>query len=569
MPGKVKLEYRDVSFAYRGQKKFALQRIDFSVSEGETVALLGRSGAGKSTFVRCASGLVPRFYGGAYAGEVLVEGDSIRGRRVAELADKVGTLFQDFESQLFSTNVRLECAFGMENLGIDRKTMVRRIDAVGKLVGISHLMDREPQSLSGGQKQRLAFASILCLDPSILLCDEPTTDLDPQGRSDLFRVLTRLRGENHAIVVVESDTERLLDFDRVVVLTDGCKAAEGPPSEVLGDVGLCRKNGLAVPQLFEVFAGLGLAQRPIHVRDAVTILKREGFAALSAPLHPAREDPQPPLDRGVPAVITIDGLHFSYIPGVPVLRGISLELGEGEYLAILGSNGSGKTTLVKHMIGLLSAQSGRVLLRGEPVEKIERTVLGRKIGFVFQNPDHMLFAATAFEEIAFGLRNFGFSSDEISRKTKWALEVVGLAGLESVDPFTMTKGDRQKLAVACVLACDPELIILDEPTTGLGMEERLRMMELLDELHHAGRTIIIITHSMEIAAVHARRIVVLESGAVIADRSPRGVFGSPDLLNRAGLEMPACTELGRHFGVCTLTVAELVSGLGAKAKGLS
>lgn len=574
-PSSFKLRYQNLTFAYRRSPKHALEDINFDLNADEFIALVGATGAGKSTFVRCASGIVPKFFKGPYAGTVLLEGKSIADKRVADLAGKVGTLFQDFESQLFSTNVRLECAFGMENLGVARNTMRERIDRIARLTGISGLMDREPQSLSGGQKQRLALASVLCLNPEILLCDEPTTDLDPMGRKDLFAVLHRLRDQGHSIVLVEHETDRLLNADRVVVLQNGHIIHDGPPLTVFGDVGFCANNGLCVPQLFELCAKLDIRERPCSIVDALFILKQCGFRAanrktVSASLNSSGDFPcvatgQQDYTRSFsdnsPPLLTTDNLYFSFTAESPVIKGVSFDIQPGEFVAILGSNGSGKTTLIKNMIGLLRPQLGHVLFRGEPVERIGISAMAKKVGMVFQNPDHMLFAPTVFEEIAFGLRNHGYSSELIPQRMQKVLAAVGLNAQETRDPFVMTKGDRQKLAVACVLACEPEVLILDEPTTGLDYTEQLKMMDLLQKLNATGHTIIIVTHSMEVAARYANRTIVMESGQVLADSSTRDIFNRPDLLSRASLEAPVCTQLGWHFGITALNVDELVAGL--------
>lgn len=552
----LKLQYRAVSFAYRRSPAPALQEIDFAVGENQLVGVVGATGAGKSTLVRCASGIVPKFFRGPFTGQVRVCGEPIADRRVADLAGAVGTVFQDFESQLFSTNARLECAFGMENLGLERAVMAERIERIAKLTGLSRLLDREPQSLSGGQKQRLALASVLCLQPQILLCDEPTTDLDPAGRKDLFAVLRRLREDGHAIVLVEHETERLLHADRIVVLRGGRVAARGTPREVLGDIGLCRENGIAAPQLFALCAGLSIPERPATIDAAVSILQQHGW-------HPA--------PGAVPAaagfthtdapLIEVNDLHFAYTPGEPVLQGVSLEIRAGEFVAVLGSNGSGKTTLIKHLIGLLRPHTGQVRFRGEPVAKIGIAGMARKAGLVFQNPDHMLFAATVFDEIAFGLRNLGVPAAALGERTARALDAVGLAGRETADPFAMTKGDRQKLAVACVLAAEPEVLILDEPTTGLDVLEQHKMMDLLQRLNGAGHTILMITHAMEVAARYAQRAVLMAAGGILADGPTRELFADSALLARASLEAPVCTRIGLRFGLPALTVDELAAAL--------
>jgi len=552
------LSCRNVSFAYGDRDDLALDQVDFSINQGEFVGIAGPTCAGKSTLIRCASGIVPQFFKGPFSGEVKVKGTSIAGRRVAELAGTIGTVFQDFEAQLFSTNVRLELAFGMENLCMDRKLMLRRIDEITQLVGLSGFLDREPQSLSGGQKQRLALASILCLNPDLLLCDEPTTDLDPIGKNDVLDILYRLVSSGNSVVLVEHDTERLIRTDRIVIMRNGCVIANGRPTEVLSDPQFCTENGLFMPQLFALFISLGLPYKPLSVEEAKVILDKEGFVPKTSPMR--IEIPEP---TGDPLIIAED-VHFFYTPNTPVLRGVSLEIKQGDFVCLLGQNGSGKTTLVKHFNAFLRPTKGRVYFKGMPVDEIGPVKMGRRIGLVFQNPDQMLFAANVFEEVAFGLRNYGIPEKDIPGKVSAALEAVGLSGKEEMDPFIMIKGERQKLAVACLLACEPEILILDEPTTGLDAKEQIAIMELLSKLNKAGHTIVIITHSVHIAASYARRVLLLDSGKIIADGATRDIFSKPDLLSRTRLIAPPCVRLGCMYGLSVLSVSELSDAIGRK-----
>ena len=549
------LSCQNVSFAYRGSKQPALDKVDFSIDQGEFVGIAGATGAGKSTLVRCASGIVPKLFRGPFSGEVLIKGEPITKKRVAELAGTIGTVFQDFEAQLFSTNVRREFAFGMENLCIDRETMLRRIDQVAHLVGLSNFMNREPQSLSGGQKQRLALASVLCLSPDLLLCDEPTTDLDPIGKRDLLDILDTLVSSGNSVGLVEHDTERLISADRIIILRDGRIIASGKPAEVLSDSKFCIENGLFAPQMFALFSLLGLPEHPLSVEAAKEVLDSRGFIPKAIP--EGAEMPEP----GGSPLITAEDIHFSYLPNVPVLQGVSLEIKRGDFVCLLGQNGSGKTTMVKHFNAFLKSTSGRVFFEGTPVDEIGPAKMGRKIGFVFQNPDQMLFAANVFQEVAFGLRNYGIAEKDITRKISASLEAVGLDGKEEVDPFIMTKGERQKLAVACILACEPEVLVLDEPTTGLDAKEQIAMMDLLTTLNRAGHTIIIITHSVQVAAAYARRVILLESGKIIGDGTAREIFSKPDLLSRTNLIAPPCVRLGNMYGLSVLTVFELAESI--------
>ena len=549
------LSIKRVSFAYGDVEKPALSDICFSIMKGELVGIAGSAGAGKSTLIRCASGIVPQFFKGRFSGQVKVNGEPISGRRVSEMAGTVGTVFQDFESQLFSTNVRRELAFGMENLCLNRDIMHRRINRIAQLLGLSDFMEREPQSLSGGQKQRLALASILCLDPKLLLCDEPTTDLDPFAKNLLLDVLAALVSSGNSVGLVTHDIERLIKTDRVIVMNDGSIVASGKATQVFSDPQFCTDNGLFAPQIFSLFSLLGLPDRPVSIQNAKEVLDGEGYVLKKDIIFD-----ETARSSGIP-LITVENVCHCYTPDLPVLEGISFEIRQGEFVCLLGRNGSGKTTLVKTFNAFLRPTSGQVFFKGIPVEKIGPSKMGKKIGFVFQNPDQMLFAENVFEETVFGLRNYGISEEEIPQRVSEALKTVGLKGTEDIDPFVMTKGDRQKLAVACVLACEPEVIILDEPTTGLDAKEQISMMELLAELNREGHTLVIITHSARIAAEYAHRIVILDSGKIVGDGSTREILSKPDLLSRSSLIAPPCVRLGHMYGISVINVFELARAI--------
>ena len=307
--------------------------------------------------------------------------------------------------------------------------------------------------------------------------------------------------------------------------------------------------------MFALCARLGLSARPASVEEAKTLLAREGFAA-----DPAAGFCDSPEPGGAP-LIELGDVRFSYGAANPALRGVSLAIRRGDFVALLGPNGSGKTTLVKHLNGLLAPEAGRVLFGGVPVAGIGTARMGSKVGFVFQNPDHMLFEATAFDEVAFGPRNRGVSGNRLERNVREALETVGLADRLQSDPFVMTKGDRQKLAVACVLACEPDVLILDEPTTGLDAIEQNAMMQLLRRLNLEGRTIIIVTHALDAAAAYARRAVLMNEGRIVADGPTRSVFHDASLLSRADLASPPCVALGGLLGIPALTVEELAGAI--------
>ncbi len=458
----------------------------------------------------------------------------------------VGLVFQDFESQLFSTNVELEMAFGPENHGLPHPEIEKRIQKYLTAIGLEHFEQRQPATLSGGQKQRLAIGSVLILEPDILVLDEPTTDLDPQGAEEVLMIARNLRQEGRTLVMVAPEPEMAVDADQIWLMRDGELIAQGPPQEILTDTSKLISCGIKPPALVELFQTMNWPGRPLTVTEAMDLIERYDLIPNRGNIPPQEASVQ---DEG-PFILQADSLEYSYpFQQVKALRGINWKVREGEFIALLGQNGSGKTTLAKHCNGLLKPTAGRMLVRGKPTMAFSHKDLAQEVGYIFQNPDHQIFARTVEEEVGFGLKVLGMDSKTIQQRMAEALEVVELQGYEKQLPFTLTKGERQRVAVASVLAVQPKVIILDEPTTGLDYIHQRRMMDLLRRLNQRGHTIIIITHSMWVAAEYAQRTVVLKEGAIILDGPSRYVFAQESRLAGASLAPPPLVQISNRLGL--------------------
>ncbi|HUT52876.1 MAG TPA: energy-coupling factor transporter ATPase [bacterium] len=554
------VELQEVRFRYRGADADALAGVGVHADAGERVAVVGLTGAGKSTLLKCVNRLVPASYRGEFAGKVALFGEEIAGKRVAELCGTVGMVLQDFESQLFSSAAELDAAFGPENLGLGGDEIRRRVTQSLRAVGMEHLRRRDPATLSGGQKQRLAIATVLSLHPRVLCLDEPTTDLDPEGREEIASLLKSLCGGGLTALLAEHEMDLLAGADRIVGLAAGKKMFDCAAGEVLWDPGLLSSFGVRPPDLAVVAGELGLVERPGTVDEAAALLKSNGIG-----IRPGAADELVRADAAAAQegreLIRIEGLGHTYPGGVESLSGVDLTIRAGEFVAVLGRNGSGKTTLVKHINGLLKPTAGAVLIEGQDTRALKAAALGQRVGFVFQDPDHQIFAGRVFDEVAFAPRNHGLPEAGVKERVTRALAQVGLAGREDRDPFLLTKGERQRVALAGVLAAEPEVIILDEPTTGLDYPAQRAVMELLKALNNEGRTVIVITHAIGTAAEYARRIVVMSDAAVIGDGPGRRILSDEALLSRAGLKMPAILALGRAMGADTLTSAQFLAAL--------
>jgi energy-coupling factor transport system ATP-binding protein len=549
-----------LSYHYRGQKREALESIDLQVRPGEFLMIMGPSEAGKSTLAACINGLVPHFFKGKFQGDVTSAGMNTRDHTVAQLSEHVGMVFQDFEAQLFSTNVELEVAFGAENFAVDRVEIARRVDENLTLVGLQEYKRRSPSTLSGGQKQKLAIASVLAMHPRVLVMDEPTTDLDPISKYGIFQIANNLRQNTDlTLIVIEHETEETLDAENILLIKDGKVIRYGPAHEILREVDLMEELGvmpLGVPRYFHRMKAMHL---PLTPDEGLLQFQNSGWR-ISEPKYQAlvESDAARSKDYGE-VIVRCQGLEHAYPNGFKALRGVDLQIRRGEMVAIVGQNGSGKTTLVKHFNGLLMPTGGAIEVEGQPTQAQGVYELGKEVGYVFQNPDHQIFSDTVLDEVAFTLRLRKAPEAEIKRQTAEALEAVGLAGMEAEDPFSLTKSGRQRVAVASVLAAHPDILILDEPTTGLDYAEQRSMMDLVKKLNQNGSTIIFVTHHMWVVAEYAHQVYVFKDGQILLQGIPREVFAHEQELREAYLRPPHLVSFSNLLGRTMLNVDELTS----------
>jgi energy-coupling factor transport system ATP-binding protein len=558
------IETRDVSFRYSAGGHTVLNRVTLTIKDHDFIAILGPSGSGKSTLCLTLNGIIPHSIPGTLTGQILVNGLSTADHQVHELADTVGIVLQNPETQLFAMSIEEELAFGPENLGLPREEIEKRIEEVLSIIGIGD-RNRFPFSLSGGEKQRLAIASMLTMRPSYLVLDEPTSQLDPRGREGVFSMLDRLHTEGMTIVLIEHDTEHVASHARsVIVLKNGRILMRGPPKKIFSAVEKMQALGIQVPEVAEFTYELhkrGLIDDIcITLDEARTNASLNNLVSLLPPPNP-RPLPDEDHEAGTP-LIEIKDLSFQY-EDVPVLSHISLDIQEGEIVAIIGQNGSGKTTLVKHLNGLLRPSTGEIYIDGENISHKSVAEMARKVGYVFQNPNHQIFADTVFDEVEFGLINLEVSESERMQQVLDVLRQTDLFRYKEHHPTGLSGGEKQRLAIASVLVMNPQILILDEPTTGLDLKSSRAIIDLVKTLHSQNRTVILITHDMRLVAEMAQRIIILNRGQVVADGSSHDIFSDEALLHDNFLEAPQITRLSRLLGrgIC-LNVPELLHAVG-------
>jgi len=562
------LDCRDLSFYYSTHTTSALQNISFSINSGEMVMLLGRSGSGKSTLCYVCNGLIPHMIPGRLTGLLQVCGEDTRADPVWKRASRVGLVFQDFDTQLIGTTVEAELLHPLEyrTPPLVGHEVERRIAHALSCVGLEQCLDRDPMMMSGGQRQRLVMASVLVQEPQLLILDEPGSDLDPAGRTQLRQTLRQMRDEGMSLLMTEHDHDDLQLADRVIVLDEGQLVWEGSPDMLLRAPNLMRQRGIRPLALTECFEDLGCDPLPLTVEDAWACV--ENLHLMIEPPADVFDDTvrlgtrASLLNRTTDPVIQIDHVSFQYAEQ-PILQDINFSIDPGEFLAVLGANGSGKSTLARLLNGLFVPSHGRVLVETLDTRMTSMNELARRVGLVFQNPDHQIFADTVREEVAFSAKNFGCSQEDIAIRVRESLAAVRLPVEQSgdLDPFSLRKGERQRVAVASILAMRPTVLIFDEPTTGLDAEETDQMMAMVRELNRQGHTIVMITHSMRLVAEYAQRCLVIHEGRIVADGSPREIFHDSTLVRMASLEIPPIAKFSQRWGHTLLTVNEVKASL--------
>jgi energy-coupling factor transport system ATP-binding protein len=478
------IELKNVSYSYPHTVQTALHDLSFSLPTGRCILVTGPSGAGKTSLCLAAAGILHHEYGGKKEGTVTVDGKNVASYAgLADLAQKIGIVFDDPEAQMIFTTVEEEILSALEHRGLEAAVIEDRLASIMQVTHLSELRNRSPHKLSGGQKQRVALAATLVLGNDILILDEPTSELDEHATGRIVSILKTLKEQGKTILLIEHKYSHFKDIvDTLVVMENGQIRATGTPSELFADEHL----------------------KKIIVPDFSGIREIKPAYGSSQPLPGVATDP----------LISVQNLSYFY-GDIRAIDSISLSIRPGEFIAIVGENGSGKTTLVKHFNGLLTPTDGNVFVAGKNTRQCTISNLAREVGLVFQNPDHMFFADTVREEVEFGLKNIGIpDGDSIISN---ALEEVGLTHTKDLYPRWLSRGERQRLAIACVIAMKPPVIVLDEPTTGLDGNEARLVMEILKKLQQAGHTIIVITHNREIAEYCADRVILMENGRIISD----------------------------------------------------
>ena len=566
------------------EKLSAISHLNFTIEEGSFVCVLGHNGSGKSTLAKLFNALqIPT------EGCVIISGmDSREEANVFPIREKVGMVFQNPDNQIIASVVEEDVGFGPENIGIPTEEIWKRVADALDAVNMEAYRLKSPNHLSGGQKQRVAIAGTLAMEPKTIVLDEPTAMLDPSGRAEVIRSIRELNQKKGiTIILITHYMEETVDADRIILMDQGKLVLDGTPKEIFSKVEELKSLRMDVPLITDLAHELRLSGMPVSegilkeeelVEELLSIFGEDSFVegerevAASQVSATVSEEKDKEIEKDF--ILKVENLSCIYQKGTAMesyaLKDIHLSIKRGSFSALIGHTGSGKSTLLQHFNGLIKPETGEISVhfRKNPAlilqdkgflfwkgkkRKVEKEGvlsfkeegfdfqgLRFKVGLVFQYPEYQLFEETVFEDVLFGPKNQGLSLEEARKEAEEALRSMGVEeALWQKSPFELSGGQKRRVAIAGVLAMEPELLILDEPTAGLdpaGREELFQVIAHLQERY--AMTILLVSHSMDDVARYAEEVFVLNQGECIRQGSPEEVFSHKKEMEELGLGLP-------------------------------
>ena len=568
----IKIEGLGFEYTADEGKVTALSGVDLEIGRGSFTAIIGRNGSGKSTLAKNINALlIPT------EGCVIVGGyDTREEEYIWEIRRMAGMVFQNPDNQLVSAVVEDDVAFGPENLGLPREEIIERIRISLESVDMYEHRKMAPHKLSGGQKQRVAIAGVIAMKPEVIIFDEPTAMLDPEGRQEVLEITKRLHREGATVLLITHFMEETVGCDRVIIMDHGRVCMDGTPQEVFDRAEEIRALGLKLPFSVELAEGLralgvlpegGPMLSDAELAEAVLAYHGDGSFDRrsletkgdgSSVLREKTKGDGSSVLRGktkgdgssVSPVIVAEHLTHTYNKGLAyetcAVMDACFEIGAGEYISVIGHTGSGKSTLVQHMNGLLKPTEGHMTVAGTDISQKGAAVVAarRKTGMLFQYPEYQLFEETVCQDVAFGPKNLGVPEDEIEGRVREAMALVGLDYDEfsQRSPFELSGGQKRMAAFAGVLAMRPQVLVLDEPTAGLDPKSHEEVLSVIENIREqTGCTIVIVSHNMDDVARLSDRIFVMAAGEIVKSGTPSEIFSEEEFLKDIGLGVPKAT----------------------------
>ena len=537
-------QIKDLSFSYPTAKgKKSLDGVSLSIEKGEYIVLCGKSGSGKTTLLRqLKSVLAPH---GKKQGEILFNGTPIEKVNQRVQSAKIGYVMQNPDDQIVTDKVWHELAFGLESLGCDQKMMRARVAEMACYFGIQDWFHRDVANLSGGQKQLLNLASIMAMQPEVLILDEPTSQLDPIAASDFLNTVRKINIElGTTVIITEHRLEDIFPYaDRAIVMDGGKVIADDTPGHI-GKLLYQQKNDMfaAMPTPVRVFYGAdGVGECPLTVREGRTWLSKSNPApkVTALPAEKLEDEIEKP-------ALSLKELWFRYEKDSPdVLRGVSAEVPTGTLYAVVGGNGAGKSTTLKAICGICKPYRGKVKVFGKPVEKYKSAELfGGCLAMLPQDPKSLFVKKTVREDLA-----------EMTKDENRIAEVAAVCEIESLlnnHPYDLSGGEQQRAALAKVLLTNPKLLLLDEPTKGIDSFFKEKLAKILCKLKEQGITIVMVSHDVEFCAKYADVVSMFFDGQMLTTDTPRRFFGNNSFYTTAA------NRMSRHVFSMAVTAEDVV-----------
>ena len=545
---------------YSGEKEeviehTAIDHVSLSIKKGDFVGILGHNGSGKSTLAKQLAALLKPSGGIIYVNGM----DTAKDELLLSIRKTAGMVFQNPDNQLIGNIVEEDIAFGPENMGIPREEIEERITRALEATGMSAYREHSPNALSGGQKQKIAISGVLSMEPECIIFDEPTAMIDPEGRKEVLKAIYDLNRLKHiTIIYITHFLDEVSKADYLYVMKQGAITLEGSPEILFKMPEQLTENNLELPFEISLIAelrkkGLNIPKEIYTKQQLLEFFKcmqqEEGFLFQEKKVenHQKRCIAEAEKEKG----IVLKNISYQYKKrsaeeAKDALKDVSLSIKSGEFVAIVGKTGSGKSTLIQHLNGLLQPQSGQYFFEGQDIwsKKYDLKKLRQEVALCFQYPEYQLFEETILKDIAFGPKNLGFDKKKCEEKARYAMKLVGLpAELEKVSPFSLSGGQKRRVALAGILAMEPEYLILDEPVAGMDAPGKKMLFQLLHHLNKdKGITIVLVSHNMDDVAAHADRVLIMEDGTLKMDGTTREIFARKDDLTTMGLGIPQTVE---------------------------
>lgn len=543
------IEFKDFSFKYKVQAKPTLKNINLSIYEGEKVLIVGPSGSGKSTLSNAINGLVPFKYEGEITGSLKINGKETKDLSIAKLSDMVGTVLQDPDGQFIGLTVGEDIAFKLENECVPLEAMREKVIDAARMVNIKEHLTSSPQRLSGGQKQRVSLAGVIAAKSDILLFDEPLASLDPATGNRAIELIDKIKKESDkTVIIIEHRLEEVLHchVDRIIVMSNGQIVSDCPPCELLcSDV--LRENGIREPLYLTALKYAGCTIDKDMNPEDVNELNYDRYTEEIHRWFNNINDIEKKIDQDT--ILEVKNISFRYNNKRETLKNVSFKIKKGEMVSIIGRNGAGKSTISKLICGFYKPVKGSILFEGRDIKDDSIKERAEKIGMVMQNPNQMICKTMIFDEVAFGLKIRNYSEEEIKKRVYETLKICGLYEFRNWPISALSFGQKKRVTIASILAINPEVIILDEPTAGQDFKHYTEIMEFLKELNQKGVAIIMITHDMHLMLEYTDRAIVLADGMKLKDDITAEILTDEEVIRKANLRETSLYTLAVNAGI--------------------